>query len=343
MKLDIACSTDNNYLQHCAAMLCSLFENNREHTVTVHLLHHGLSDKSQSFLTQLAGRYENAIIFYDIDMDKLGKLFIDQHWHPNLSIATYYRLMLASLLNESIEKVLYLDCDIIVLGDLSPLFKTDMSEYGVAAVEDITPGNDEHRQVMGLSMDQTAFCAGVLMINLKYWREHDCEKHLLEFAQTMGCRLFMEDQDVLNHEFRGRWFKLPPKYGRTPLSIVPINPDCRSFDYLEYSNDASIYHYAGALKPWLDVWFPERKFYRKYLELANLPKVKYIHVSNSMRRRTRIACVRYYLNRYIHPLVPNIIEIPLKDIYNYLCLLLCIFKPKKLNNLMIKLWIDKYK
>ena len=170
MRLDIACSTDNNYLQHCTAMLCSLFENNREHAITVHLLHHGLSNEGQQFLSQLAKRYENSIIFYDIDMDRLGKLFIDQHWHPDLSIACYYRLMLASLLDESIEKVFYLDCDIIVLGDVSPLFNIDMSEYGVAAVEDITPGSDEHRQVMGLTMDQTAFCSGVLTINLQYWR-----------------------------------------------------------------------------------------------------------------------------------------------------------------------------
>lgn len=340
--MNVTCSTDDNFIQHCATMLCSLLENNKEHEITIHLLHNNLSKESQKIISDLTSRYKAEVLFYNIDEEKLSKAKIGEN-HPNLSLATYYRILLPSLVDEDIDKILYLDCDVIVLKDLSPLFNIDLEGYGVAGVIDATPTSSYHREIINLSLNQEAFCAGVLMINLNYWRAHDSQTKMIEYINKNSGKLVLEDQDVLNHEFAGKWFKLPPKYGRTPLSIVPINPDCRSFDYLEYSNDASIYHYAGALKPWLEVWFPERKFYRKYLELANLPKVKYIHVSNSMRRRTIIACVRYYLNRYIHPLVPNIIEIPLKDIYNYLCLLLCIFKPKKLNNLMIKLWIDKYK
>jgi len=342
MKLDIACSTDNNYLQHCAAMLCSVFENNKDHTITVHLLHHELSDESQTFLTQLAKRYENTIIFYDIDMDKLGKLFIDQHWHPNLSIASYYRLMLASLLNESVEKVLYLDCDIIVLGDLSPLFKIDMSEYGVAAVEDITPGNDEHRQVMGLSMDQTAFCAGVLMINLKYWREHDCEKHLLEFAQTMGCRLFMEDQDVLNHEFRGRWFKLPYKYMRTPMSIAPLDKHQKWADIEEYVNRPVIIHYASYVKPWLDISIPEDKYYWKYLGISKFPNPSRIKAQKRYRQSIKKLKIRYYINRYVRPLIPNILEMLLMDLYNIIKTLVLFFQPAKFKEYLLRRWLEKY-
>lgn len=343
MKLDIACSTDNNYLQHCAAMLCSLFENNKEHTVTVHLLHHGLSDESQSFLTQLARRYENAIIFYDIDMDRLGKLYIDPHWHPNLSVACYYRLMLASLLDESIEKVFYLDCDIIVLGDVSPLFNTDMSDYGVAAVEDTVPGSDEHRQVMGLSMDQRAFCSGVLMINLKYWREHDCEKHLLTFAQTMGGRLFMEDQDVLNHEFRGRWFKLPYKYMRTPMAIAPLDKQQKWADVEEYVFHPVIIHYAAHVKPWLDIPIPDGKFYWEYVKRSGFPNPKVTKTLPRYRRPIRVAKIRYYLNAYIHPFVPDVLELLLRDVLDIFVAITYMFRPSGFKSYRIRRWLRKYK
>ena len=343
MKLDIACSTDNNYLQHCSAMLCSLFENNKDHTVTVHLLHHELSDESQTFLTQLAKRYENTIIFYDIDKDKLGKLFIDQHWHPNLSIACYYRLMLASLLNESIERVLYLDCDIIVLGDLSPLFKTDMSEYGVAAVEDTVPGNDRHRRVMGLSLDQHAFCSGVLLINLKYWRAHNSEQNLLDYAQMMGEHLEMEDQDVLNHEFRGHWFKLPYKYMRTPMAIAPLDKQQKWADIEEYVFHPVIIHYAAHVKPWLDIPIPDGKYYWEYVKRSGFPNPKVIKTLPQYRRPIRMAKVRYYLNAYIHPFVPDIVEIILRDLVDILVGFSYLFRPSAFKAYRIRRWLRKYK
>ena len=63
----ITCSTDGNYVQHCMAMLCSLFENNTGYIFHVHLLHHALSEHGQQLITALCQRYSCAISFYDID------------------------------------------------------------------------------------------------------------------------------------------------------------------------------------------------------------------------------------------------------------------------------------
>ena len=342
MHLDITCSTDDNYIQHCAAMLCSLFENNREHKITVHLLHNNLSEKSQSLITDLANRYNNKVVFYNIDLKYLRKAKIRED-HPNLSLATYFRILLPSIIDDSINKILYLDCDVIVLKDISNLFNIELENYGIAGCIDATPTSSYHRRIINLSLNQQAFCAGVIMINLQYWREHDSQAKMLEYIDRNSGKLVLEDQDVLNHEFSGKWFKLPPKYGHTPLSMIPLDSDCKDFDYLEYSTDPCIYHYAGPLKPWIDVWFPGRKYYIEYLNKLNLPNLKLNHISNSKRWQIRIACIRYYLNKYIHPLVPNVIEIPLKDLYNYICIIHNIFNPKQLNKLLIKLWIDKYK
>lgn len=342
MNINIACSTDNNYLQHCSAMLCSLFENNKEHSVTVHLLHHGLSKDGQNFLLQLAKRYNNAIHFYDIDVERLGKLFIDKQWHPTLSIACYYRLLLSSLLDDSIEEVLYLDCDIIVLGDLSPLFKIDMTNYGVAAVEDISPENDKHRQIMGLSFGQNAFCSGVLLLNLKYWREHNSEHNLIEYAQKMGDQLIMEDQDVLNHEFRNNWFKLPYKYMRTPMAIVPLNKQQRWSDIEEYRNSPIIMHYASHTKPWLDISIPDGEYYWKYVRISQFPNPIKARTADRYRKSIRITKIRYYINYYIHPFIPDLLELLMKDVYNLVKLILLLPNPKKLKDYRIRRWLSKY-
>lgn len=343
MKLDIACSTDNNYLQHCSAMLCSVFENNKEHDITVHLLHHDLSLESQTFLIDLTKRYGNTILFYNIDLNKLGNVFINKTGHPNLSIACYYRLMLASLLDRSIEKVLYLDCDIIVLGDLSPLFNIDMSEYGVAAVEDITPANDWHRRVIGLSLDQTAFCSGVLLINLIYWRVHHSEESLLDYAQKMGEYLGMEDQDVLNHEFRGHWFKLPYKYMRTPMAIAPLDKQQKWADIEEYVFHPVIIHYAAHVKPWLDIPIPDGKYYWEYVKRSGFHNPKVIKTLPQYRRPIRMAKVRYYLNAYIHPFVPDIVEMILRDLVDILVGFSYLFRPSAFKAYRIRRWLRKYK
>ncbi len=343
MHLDITCSTDDNYIQHCSAMLCSVFENNREHEITVHLLHHGLSTDNQSFLVELANRYGNTMLFYDIDMEKLGNLFIDKHWHPTLSIASYYRLLLPSLLETKIEKVLYLDCDIIVLGDVSPLFSLDLAGYGVAAVEDTTPGSDHHRRSMGLNLNQTAFCAGVLVINMKYWREHNSEQQLLDYAQEMGGQLEMEDQDVLNHEFRGHWFKLPYKYMRTPMSIASLDKQQKWADIEDYVFHPVIIHYAAHVKPWLDISIPDGKYYWEYVKRSGFPNPKVTKTLPRYRWPIRMAKVRYYLNAFIHPFVPDVIELLLRDVLDVFVAISYLFRPSAFKAYRIRRWLRKYK
>ena len=64
MRIDITCSTDDNYVQHCMAMLCSVYHNNSEHEVYTHLLHDGLSQNSIDLFRALNERYNNNIEFY---------------------------------------------------------------------------------------------------------------------------------------------------------------------------------------------------------------------------------------------------------------------------------------
>lgn len=333
MTFHIACSTDDNYVQHCMAMLCSLLENNRQHDIVVHLLHHGLSNIGQKSIAELVKRYGKTIAIYDIDESYFENLTIADN-HPNLSIATYYRLILPTILDAAIDRILYLDCDVIVLGDVKNLFELNLDGFGVAAVKDCTSGNN-HRMVVSLPLDFTAFCAGVLMINLNYWRKNNCQENMLRFANEMRDRLFMEDQDVLNHEFRGRWFQLPYKFGYTPMSIVPIDINQTLEDVLEYAYKPVIIHYASFVKPWLNVSFPGRECYWKYARLSGFKNLKETEAKKSVRRMICKLKARCYLNRYVRPFVPDLIEIIVVDIVNIFALIL----GKKSS---IQRWCEKY-
>ena len=98
-------------------------------------------------------------------------------------MATYYRCMFSAILPEEVDKVLYLDCDIVILGDISEYWNTDMSNYSVACVEDIGSNEDERYDILKYDKSFSYFDAGVLLINLRYWREHkideQCEQYFL--------------------------------------------------------------------------------------------------------------------------------------------------------------------
>lgn len=340
MKFNVTCSTDDNYIQHCTAMLCSLFENNKNNRIYVHLLYNKLSSVSQSIITKLCERYSNQVLFYKVDESNFSNVTIK---HEALSLATFYRILLPSILDEKIERILYLDCDVIVLKDISSLFYLNLQEYGVAAVKDSTPWNDEYRQLLGFELKDRAFCAGVLMINLKYWREHYCQQHMLEFANKMSEKLIMEDQDVLNHEFYHKWFELPYKYGKAPMSIAPLDKNQKEGDIIEYAFDPAIIHYSTHIKPWLDIRIPEDKYYWQYVELSHFPNPQKIKASIYHKKLIRETKVRYYINFYVHPFIPDIIEMLINDVIYIIRLIMCCFTPSKMKKFMLERWIQKYK
>lgn len=337
----VTCSTDDNYVQHCMAMLCSLFENNKTYEIIVYLLHHGLSNNSQKVLSRLSSRYNNVIKFCDIDASHFEGVELNPY-HTWLSMATYYRFIIPSLIPPEVNRILYLDCDVIVLKDVFELYQLQMEDFGVAAIQDCTPFDVKHRNVMGLELDDRTFCAGVMMINVKYWRENNCQKKLFDYARAKKDKLRMEDQDVLNYVFRKKWFKLPYKWGKTPLAVAPVDKSQKWFDIKEYVNEPCIYHYAAFVKPWYDIWFPDRKFYWKYLKLSGYENVKETHLNRKARIRIYKVIIRYLINKYVRPFIPDIAEILLKDIYNILLFILNIFRPKRFKDLMLKRWGQKY-
>lgn len=341
MDFDLTCSTDNNYVQHCMAMLCSVFDNNSEHRITVHVLHSGLSVSCQDLILELGRKYKQKIIFYDIDLHKLEGIKINKE-HPDLSIATYFRFFLSSFLDNSIKRVLYLDCDVIVLRDISELFTLNMENYGVAGVKDYSPYNDIHRKVMGQELDDRGFNAGVLMINLDYWRKHHAQDKLLSFALNNSKNVMMEDQDALNYVFRQKWFMLPYKYGWTPMSVARLDRNQRTQDIYEYVFSPSILHYAAHTKPWLDISIPGDKSYWKYVKLSGYPNPKRTKASSKNKKRIRKTKIRYYINYNVRPFIPNIIEMVIVDIYNLICLLSFVVGRKGFKQFRLKRWLSKY-
>ena len=345
MIYHITCSTDDNYLQHCVAMLCSLYENNKGVQMIVHLLVDNLSQKSRDVISSLSEQYGNKAVFYSMRPEMLENIHLNdiQFNGKNMySIATYYRIFLPSLLPMNIDRILYLDCDIIVLKNISELFTLNMEGFGVAAVKDASPYDSYHRHKMGLGLQHSAFCAGMMMINLDYWRKHDSQIKLLEYSTRKWDNVYMQDQDALNYVFRDAWLQLPYKWSKTPLSVVPIDKSQKWYDICEYAFNPCIYHYSAHIKPWLNVWFPDRHYYWKYLKLSGFSNPKHEQANKTLKLKIIISTFRYSINRYIRPFIPDFIELIIKDILYLIILALKMLQLKKINKWLIKRFCQKY-
>lgn len=196
--IHVACNIDSRYVRYCAVTLVSLFENNPGKEFTIHIITRELAHSEKEVLIQLAAKYNNHVCYYELD-SSLMEGFTIRATHNRISLATYYRCFLSGILPADIDRLLYLDCDILVLGDISPLWETPMDDKtAIAAVEDMGCRESQRYDTLQYPQSYSYFNAGMMLINLAYWREHDIARSCLDYYHTYPERIVFNDQDLLN-------------------------------------------------------------------------------------------------------------------------------------------------
>ena len=163
-------------------------------------------------------------------------------YKTNIHYATFLRYFISDFVEE--DKVLYLDCDLVVTRDLSPLFDFDLGDYPLAAVKDLGA------QVY---FNEHGFNAGVLLINNRLWKQEEVRKQLIEMTNELHDKVAQDDQSILNILFKDRWLALDFKYNCITLHT-------HFSDYRpELGTYPPIIHYLTERKPW---GLYERSIYR---------------------------------------------------------------------------------
>ena len=139
------------------------------------------------------------------------------------------------MLKTNLEKVLYLDVDIIVKNNILELFNTDLENKALGAVMDF--GDSDYiknlKSNVEINPSHTYFNSGVLLIDCKKWKEQDISKKLFSIEKRYRGKLLCNDQDVLNKVFENDYKILPQK-----------------FNALIVKEDTVIRHYYSKPKPW---------------------------------------------------------------------------------------------
>ena len=272
IKMEIVCSTDSKYIMPTGIMLTSLFESNRGEVVNVHLLHDQDSAVLLDSIRTIAARYQQNIHFYLINDDifKHFPIGLDfQVDHVGTSFATYYRLYLTEILPADIDKVIYLDGDILVVDKLVKLWNTSVENYAIAAVPDSYNNKIEHYNRLRYPQTLGYFNAGMLVVNLKYWREKQVLLKFFDYVKSNAERLKCHDQDVLNYLFKDSKLVLPIRYNVLNEYWFDLRYSLISWEFdeqiLEAQAHPAIIHFTGIPKPWYkNCKHPWKKEFDKY-------------------------------------------------------------------------------
>lgn len=226
------------------------------------------SDSSREALTKIAKQYQNEIAFFTITKEMTKALPFGREDQPkHVSMATYYRLFISEILPKEVHKIIYLDGDMVVRHSLKELWQTDLNNKAVGVVHD----NDELRNTSRLPYDRAEgyFNAGMLLINLDYWRENNCFQTFMEFVEANQEIIILHDQDVLNVVFHDKKLWLPMKWNfQTSYVLIPSWFECPEKDKEEAQRtmwDPTIIHYASNDKPWkISCYHPHTAVWRHY-------------------------------------------------------------------------------
>ena len=292
--IQIACSPDDNYLQHCIAMLNSLFTNNAGNSFCIHVIKNGLNAQNQQIIKDYVLTHKHECKFYTVDASALT----NAPTHAYVSLASYYRFFLSTVIDNTIEKILYLDSDIIVRTNIIDLWNTDITGYYAAAVKE--PIDASHLATIGMPAGAAYFNAGILLVNLKKWREDGMMEQCVAFTQNHPERIIYWDQDVLNNLFNDNWKKLDPYWNVTHF-YYRKGCDAAYFSLPEEKYNAlkqspGIVHFTGPHKPWIyNTEHPLKREYYKYLKGTPWASFKYINGPGAIQR-TKTAVKRLTIN-----------------------------------------------
>jgi lipopolysaccharide biosynthesis glycosyltransferase len=179
-----------------------------------------------------------------------------------VSLSAYFRLFIAELLPQQIKRAIYLDCDLVVLGDLKELWQMDLEEYYILAAQDdhissiSNPNGLLNYQVLGIHPDSKYFNSGVLVINLEKWRIDEIATKAIQYLIQNFEYVRYHDQDVLNALFADQWKELESKWNYMPNISGSLTVD------------PCIIHFASVNKPWNSRHTKLKDYFFKYVDMT---------------------------------------------------------------------------
>lgn len=250
-QINICLACDDNYAKYAGVVIASIMKNSEsDEILNFYILDGGISDDNKSKFNELKTIKNCNIEFVQID-ESMFEDYKKVATHKYISIATYYRLRLATLL-PNIKRIVYFDCDMVINASLKELFYTELGDNVIAGVKDINKRM--------LEQNPNYINAGMVLFDLEKIREENIEQKFYDYTNEHFETIKVGDQEIINEVLKNR------------IKIVDDNWNVQSSNFTNrssYTSNPKVIHYVARKKPWHFASFSyHRDYYFKYLQLT---------------------------------------------------------------------------
>lgn len=250
--MHIAFNVNDAYFRQAAVAIISVLENNKNKNFTFYIFTDAYEQESAGKLKSIAEKYNIKLCIYVIDMNILAGFHIKV---KRFSRVTYLRLIMPKILKD-INYFLYMDADMVCLGDLWQLNDIDFKGKAFAAVSDLPEAVEYRTKFLKLKNDKY-FNDGMMFVNVHNWNRLQITEKAFTFKGADPKRFLGQSQDILNLVMDGDIIFLDKKF-----NVMQESTDVK---------DCVIYHFFGRFKPWEMELNKYDALWRKYLELSPWP------------------------------------------------------------------------
>ena len=244
-SIPIFFASNDKYAPYLSVAMTSILCNTKSY-INFYILDSGIKDTTKQMINSLKEKFNNFEIEYiSVDLKKTFNGFAEINGGYKITTDMYSRLLIPDL-KPTIDKAIYLDIDVCVVGDIENLYKITLADNSLGAVKShyITKTMDKQQQTFYSSLDNY-FNSGVLLINCKKWRDTNAFNKLVKLFKKNNSLYSLYDQDLLNDYFKNDVKILDLKFNyhsfNNPKSTVKENT----------TRNITIIHYSGKIKPWI--------------------------------------------------------------------------------------------
>lgn len=238
-SLNVLYIFDDNYAIYSDVSIVSLLENNKDlFSITIYILDNEISDISKKRIQKTVDKYKRQLIY--IDTESINKL-LKEYRIPTYrgSSSTNMKLFALDVIEEDIDRILYLDSDTIVTGNVEELMDIDMKGHPIGMVLDSVAYH--HKKYIGFKENDKYYNAGMILYDVKTWRNNHCTKHIIKHVKNKRAHYPATDQDIFNVVFKKDIFILNLKYNLQPFHLIYDNKTyCKYFGYDNYYSNEEI-------------------------------------------------------------------------------------------------------
>ena len=267
-KIHMLSTIDRNYIMPFRVMLKSLIINNPQEAVHVWLLHSNIPQDDLNLLTEYCNTQRVTLTAIQVDRT----IFKDAPVSKRYPQEMYYRLLAPFILPDSVERILYLDPDILVINSIRPLWETQLGECAfAAAAHSVVPDMVGDVNKIRLNTDHAYFNTGVILMDLGAVRKLVNTDDVFEYVRKHSAGLLLPDQDVFNC-LCGAYAKQIDdavwNYDARRFSTYKLNSGGR-YDMDWIMQNTVFLHFCGKQKPWKSSHSSRfSSLYKHYMYLA---------------------------------------------------------------------------